>query len=60
MYEYKFVQTHLGSFFQEATYRKTIDDYAKQGWRLVQVLPIAYNGHGKPTDYEIIFERLLS
>lgn len=60
MYEYKFVQAHLGSFFQESTYRKTIEEYAEQGWRLVQVLPIAYNGHGKPTDYEIIFERLLS
>jgi len=60
MYEYKFVQAHLGSFFQESTYRKTIEEYAKRGWRLVQVLPIAYNGHGKPTDYEIIFERLLS
>lgn len=46
MYAYKFVQTQLGSFFQESTYRKTIEEYAKQGWRLVQVLPIAYNGHG--------------
>ncbi|WP_339280116.1 DUF4177 domain-containing protein [Lysinibacillus sp. FSL P2-0066] len=60
MYAYKFVQTQLGSFFQESTYRKTIEEYAKQGWRLVQVLPIAYKGQGKPTDYEIIFERLLS
>ncbi|WP_342532906.1 DUF4177 domain-containing protein [Lysinibacillus sp. FSL K6-0057] len=59
MYEDKFVQIHLGSFFQEATHQQTIEEYAKQGWRLVQVLPIAYNGHGKPTDYEIIFERLI-
>ena len=32
MYAYKFVQTQLGSFFQESTYRKTIEEYAKQGW----------------------------
>ncbi|MFJ7735599.1 DUF4177 domain-containing protein [Lysinibacillus sp. NPDC097287] len=59
MYEYKFVQTHLGGIFREAKHRETIEQYAAQGWRLVQVLPISYNQHGKPTDYEIIFERVI-
>ena len=59
MYEYKFVQTHLGGIFREAKHRETIEQYAAKGWRLVQVLPMAYNGHGKPTDYEIIFERVI-
>ncbi|KOS62140.1 DUF4177 domain-containing protein [Lysinibacillus agricola] len=58
MYEYQFIQTHLGGFFKDATHRETIEEYAKDGWRLVQVLPMVYNGHGKPTEYEIIFERL--
>lgn len=57
MYEYKYVATTLGGFFTEATHHDTIDKYAKEGWRLVQVLPMYYNGNGKPTDYEIIFER---
>ncbi|MGV2939235.1 DUF4177 domain-containing protein [Mesobacillus sp. LC4] len=57
MYEYQFVETSLGGFFSSATHRETISEYAAEGWRLVQVLPLAYNGHGKPTSYEIIFER---
>ncbi|RKN77051.1 DUF4177 domain-containing protein [Paenibacillus ginsengarvi] len=57
MYEYKYVDTTLGGMFTESMYRQAIDDHAKDGWRLVQVLPTRYNGHGKPTAYEIIFER---
>jgi hypothetical protein len=57
MYEYEYVNTNLGGLFTEATHHNIIDEYAKKGWRLVQVLPMAYNSHGKPTDYEIIFER---
>lgn len=57
MYEYTFVETSLGGFFAETTHRQTINEYAREGWRLVQVLPTNYNGHGKPTHYEIIFER---
>ncbi|WP_307544425.1 MULTISPECIES: DUF4177 domain-containing protein [unclassified Paenibacillus] len=59
LYEYKYVETSLGGFFSSATHRDTIDEHAKDGWRLVQVLPTHYNGHGKPTDYEIIFERVI-
>ncbi|WP_201715698.1 DUF4177 domain-containing protein [Rossellomorea arthrocnemi] len=60
MYEYAYVQTSLGGFFTEPKHREIIEEYAADGWRLVQVLPLKYNGHGKPTDYEIIFERSLS
>ncbi|QED46023.1 DUF4177 domain-containing protein [Cytobacillus dafuensis] len=59
MYEYKFVETSLGGFFSSPTHRETINAYASEGWRLVQVLPLEYNGHGKPMSYEIIFERLI-
>ncbi|WP_422484943.1 DUF4177 domain-containing protein [Gudongella sp. DL1XJH-153] len=58
MYEYKYVQATLGGFFTETNHRDIIDKYSKEGWRLVQVLPIKYNGHGKPTDFEIIFEKI--
>ena len=57
MYEYKYVDATLGGFFTEANHHEAIDQYAKEGWKLVQVLPMKYNGQGKPTQYEIIFER---
>lgn len=57
MYEYKYEEASLGGFFTSANYREIIDKYAKKGWRLVQVLATEYTGHGKPTKYEIIFER---
>ncbi|MWV43339.1 DUF4177 domain-containing protein [Paenibacillus sp. HJL G12] len=57
MYEYIFVECFLGGIFSSATHHETIAEYAQKGWRLVQVLPTHYNGQGKPTDYEIIFER---
>lgn len=57
MFEYKYVEATLGGFLTEANHYEIIDKYAKEGWRLVQVLPMYYNSHGKPTDYEIIFER---
>ncbi len=60
MYEYKFVDTSLGGFFSSSKHREAIEQHAKEGWRLVQVLPTHYNGHGKPTQYEIIFERPIS
>ncbi|MCS7459420.1 DUF4177 domain-containing protein [Paenibacillus doosanensis] len=59
MYEYKYVETSLGGIFTSAKHRETIDENAKEGWKLVQVLPTNYNGYGKPTSYEIIFERLI-
>ncbi|WP_139905746.1 DUF4177 domain-containing protein [Clostridium thermarum] len=57
MFEYKYVECTLGGFFTEANHHEIIQEHAKEGWRLVQVLPLYYNGHGKPTDYEIIFEK---
>ncbi|MEG0133147.1 MAG: DUF4177 domain-containing protein [Clostridium sp.] len=57
MYEYKYVEATLGGFFSEADHHGIIEEHAKMGWRLVQVLPMYYNSHGKPTQYEIIFER---
>ncbi len=57
MYEYKFVEANLGGFFTDANHHQIIDKYAKEGWKLVQVLAMGYNAHGKPTEYEVIFER---
>lgn len=57
MYEYKYVEATLGSFFTDSNHHEIIDKYAKEGYKLIQVLPNVYNGQGKPTQYEIIFER---
>ena len=57
MYEYIFVDTSLGGLWSEPTHRETIQKYAKEGWRLVQVLPTNYGGDGKPAFCDIIFER---
>lgn len=57
MYEYKYVEANLGGFFTDANHHDIINEHARNGWRMVQVLPMYYNGHGKPTEYEIIFER---
>lgn len=57
MYEYKYVEATLDGFFTKGNHHEIIDKYAKEGWKLVQVLPTYYNSYGKPTNYEIIFER---
>ena len=59
MYQYKFVEATLGGFFSAANHEEIINQHAKEGWRLVQVLPLYYNSHGKPTEYQIIFEKKL-
>lgn len=56
LYKYKYVRAKVGGFFSESNYREIIDQHAKEGWRLVQVLPIDYNGHGRPEAFDVIFE----
>ncbi|KGP71606.1 DUF4177 domain-containing protein [Pontibacillus yanchengensis] len=60
MYRYKFVEATIGGVFSEPSYRQIIDEHAKDGWKLVQVLPINYNGHGKPKSYEVILEQVVN
>lgn len=57
MYEYTFIKTSLGGFFTSPKHREVIEEYAIEGWRLVQVLPTKFNGNGAPLEYEIIFEK---
>jgi len=57
MYEYCFVPTPMGGLWAEPEHRETIREYAKQGWRFVQVVPTNYDGHGKPAFFDIVFER---
>lgn len=57
MYQYKYIKASLGGIFKESNHHEIIDKHAKEGWRLVQIVPLDYNGHGKPTDFEIVFEK---
>ncbi len=38
-------------------YNEIIDKHSKEGWRLVQILPVKYGNGGYPMKFEIIFER---
>lgn len=61
MYEYKFekVIVELTSIFSrnDPNYKEVVQEYAKAGWRLVQILEIEHNMDGRPLEYEAIFER---
>lgn len=59
MYEYKSVELDRKGLFgtELGDYNEIINKHAKEGWRLVQILPIRYSSHGVPLELEIIFER---
>ena len=60
-YEYKFVRIGEGwlGVKKEAklTYQDTVDEYARKGWRLVQVFAPGISGHGVAKYFELILER---
>ncbi|MDY0236365.1 MAG: DUF4177 domain-containing protein [Gudongella sp.] len=64
MYEYKIVELgfkRLGlkamAFSELEEHQEIINKYAKEGWRLIQILPVKFGNAGYPTKFEIIFER---
>lgn len=61
MYEYNYADVNLeiigGWSKSDSNYHEIIDEYAKKGWRFVQLIPVSYNYDGKPVKFEIIFER---
>lgn len=57
MYEYKYVECSMGGIFTEDNHQEVIDKQAKQGWRLVQIIPLYYTMEGRAKDFEAIFER---
>jgi len=62
-YEYKFVRLGEGILGarKEATqtYQDVIHEYAKEGWRLVQIFAPGIGGYGCAKYYEIVLERPL-
>jgi hypothetical protein len=54
-YEYKFVRLDDQARF---SYQKVTDEYAGQGWRLLQVYAPGAGGRWASSDYvELVFER---
>ncbi len=62
MYEYKFVRIGIkGRLLRkpEQDYRSIIEEYAKNGWRFVQVFAPPIGGYGVALYFELIFEKQL-
>lgn len=60
MYEYKFVKLGMKGFFKlnpEQDYHFIVEEYAKEGWRLVQILTPPIGPYGVVTYFELIFEK---
>ena len=59
MYEYKFIKVNFGGFKLEPKddYRAMVNEYAREGWRLMQVLTPPTAGYGTIGYYEFAFER---
>lgn len=59
LYEYKFERIALKVWGKKAKedYQETINDYAKEGWRFVQIFAPGVGSYGSPVYYELIFER---
>ncbi|MFN2747295.1 MULTISPECIES: DUF4177 domain-containing protein [unclassified Bacillus (in: firmicutes)] len=59
MKEYQFVKIELSSFNKKPKedYREVIREYAREGWRFVQIFAPATSGYGIASYFELIFER---
>ena len=62
MYKYKFVRVDLGGIWTrkpKQEHHRLVEEYAKEGWRLVQIFSPAVSvmGGGTPDYFELIFER---
>lgn len=59
MYEYKFVKVKLSVFKlkPEEDYQAMVNNHAKEGWRLIQVLTPPTVAYGTVGYYEFVFER---
>ena len=60
-YEYRFVRLGEGFIWvrsvAQENYQNVIDEYAKNGWRLVQIFAPSLSFYGVARFYELIFER---
>jgi hypothetical protein len=61
MYEYKFVKVELSSWGLVAKpkedYHEIVYQYARDGWRLMQIFAPPVYGNGSARYFELVFER---
>lgn len=62
MYEYRFVKIDLDGVMTKKPkddYHRVIDQYAREGWRLIQIFApsVSVGGGGIPNYFELIFEK---
>lgn len=61
MYEYTFVKIDLKSGLwtskPKSDYQEIITEYAREGWRFVQIFAPGTAGYGNASYFELIFER---
>lgn len=59
MYQYESEKLTMKGFVvsELKDHNEIIDRYAKEGWRLVQILPVKYTSNVVPMEFEAIFEK---
>lgn len=59
MYEYEFIKVKVSGLKSkpEEDYQAIVNKYAKEGWKLMQVLTPPTVGYGTLGYYEFVFER---
>ncbi|KAA6443620.1 DUF4177 domain-containing protein [Bacillus atrophaeus] len=59
MKKYEFVRVELSSMRRrpKEDYQEIIHEYAKQGWKLVQIFAPSIDSYGAAAYFEIIFEK---
>jgi hypothetical protein len=60
MYEYKFVKIDIKGWLKrnpKEDYHRIVDEYAKDGWRLIQIFAPGLSGYGEVAFFELIFEK---
>lgn len=62
MYEYAFVDIPVGTFSgtPKEDYEQVIHNYAKEGWRLKQILTPPFAAGGQALTMQLIFEKKLN
>lgn len=57
IYNYIYVTAKTTGFISIADHRELIDKYSQEGWRFITAIPAEFNGYGKITKLDLVFEK---
>ena len=57
IYNYIYVTAKVSGFIRIADHRELIDKYSQEGWRFITAIPSDFNGNGKITEFDLVFEK---